>query len=87
MGGEVTFETVIQTLERCGVSTEIRNLDDEDINIHSGLCEVGGRKMLIIDERLREDGRVAAALEALRTLNLDGIFVPPAIREMLSDEF
>jgi hypothetical protein len=87
MSAEVTFEMLAQTLERCGVSVELRDLADDDINIHSGLCEIGGRKTLIIDERLGESGRVAVALEAVRSQNLDGIFVPPAIREALNDEF
>jgi hypothetical protein len=83
----VALETILLALERCGVSTEIRNLADDDIRIESGICEMGGRKILIIDERLNERGRVSAALSALKGQNLDGIFVPPAIRELLNDAF
>lgn len=86
MPNNVTFDMLALTLERCGVFTEIRDLTDDDVNIKSGLCEIGGRKMLIVDERLSENGRVAAALEALRTQNTDGIFVPPAVRELLNGD-
>ena len=86
MPKNVTFEMLVLTLERCGVNVEIRDLADDDVNIKSGLCEIGGRRTLIVDERLGENGRVAAAMEALRSQNLDGIFVPPAVRELLNDE-
>jgi len=86
MSGEVTFEMLTRALERCGVAVELRDLADDDVNIKSGLCEIGGRKTLIIDERLGEGGRTAAALEALKSQNTDGIFVPPAVRKLLNDE-
>ncbi|MBI3794587.1 MAG: hypothetical protein HY280_07640 [Nitrospinae bacterium] len=86
MEGGVTFEILAHTLERCGVLVELRNLDDEDIIIKGGLCEMGGKKYLIVDERLGDDGRIQTALDALKTLNLEEVFVPPAIREMLGHE-
>ncbi len=86
MAGEVTFEMLTRALERCGVAVEVRDLADDDINVKSGLCEIGGRKTLIIDERLGEGGRAAAALEALKSQNTEGMFVPPAVRKLLNDE-
>jgi hypothetical protein len=87
MSDGMTFETVAQTLERCGVTVELRDLADDDISIKSGLCEIDGRKTLIVDERLGEKERVAEALKALASQDLAGIFVPPAIRNLLNDEY
>jgi hypothetical protein len=83
MHGNVSFDMLAQTLERLGIVVEIRDLADDDINIKSGLCEIGGRKTLIIDERLDENARTTAALAALRTQNMDNAYIPPAIRELL----
>ena len=86
MSGDISFQMLVQTLERCGIFAEIRDLSDDDLNIKSGLCEIGGRKILIVDERLGEEGRIKTAVSALRAQNLDGLYMPPAIRELIEND-
>lgn len=79
----VTGEQLAETLERYGITLEYRDLSDDDIAIQSGLCDMGGKKTLIIDTRLGQRARIGVMAEALKTLDLEGIYLPPAIRALL----
>lgn len=79
----ILYEQMLETLAKTGIEVELRDLADDDITIKSGLCEIGGRKTLIIDERLDTRARLAVAADALRTVDLEGVYVPPAVREFL----
>ncbi len=76
-------EQLAEILRRCGIALELRDLSDDDINIHSGLCDMGGKKTLIIDTRLPADTQAGVMLETLKTLDLENIYLPPAVRELL----
>ncbi len=83
MNREQLFEQLISALEKCGIIVEFRNLGDSEINIKSGLCEAGSRRMLIMDKRLPLQQKIELSLKTLESENIDDIFVPPAIREMI----
>jgi len=70
-------------VERCGISYELHDLSDNELNIKSGLCEVDSRRKLILDNRLPETGKIKIIVETLKSENLDSIFIPPAVREII----
>lgn len=70
-------------VERCGISCELHDLSDNELNIRSGLCEVDSGRKLILDSRLSETGKIKIIIETLKSENLDSIFIPPAVRGVI----
>ncbi len=83
MESERLLEELKTVAERCGISCELRDLSDNELNIKSGLCEVDSRRKLILDSRLTETGKIKIIVETLKSENLDSIFMPPAVREVI----
>lgn len=86
MDQETLYSMLEETLARCGVAIELRDLSDDEVNIKSGLCEVEGRKKLIIHRRLSLSARVAVMADALKRQALDGVYLPPALRDHLGGD-
>ncbi len=70
-------------LENIGVSFELRNLDDDEITIKGGFCEVKKSRRLILDKRTTSNYRINRILEFLRKENLENVFIQPRIRELI----
>ncbi len=83
MENEQLLEELKTVVERCGISYELRDLSDNELNIKSGLYEVDSGRKLIVDRRLTDAGRIKFLIETLRSENLDPIFMPPAVREII----
>ncbi len=83
MNREQILEQLISALEKCGIIVELRDLADNEINVKSGLCETAGRKMLIVDKHLPLKQKIELSIQTLQSENLDDIFLPPAIREII----
>lgn len=75
-----------ETLRHCGIEVERRDLTDDEHNIRSGLCEVEGRRVLILDKRLPPKIHAAIMADTLRDENLENIYVSPAVRQPLGME-
>lgn len=86
MDPETLFSLLEDALSRCGVGIELRDLADDEVNIKSGLCEVEGKKRLIIHRRLPLPARVAVMAGALKQQDLGGIYLSPALRAYLGGE-
>lgn len=65
------------------VRLEKLTVDDDLPRPRSGLVSLGSRKLVIIDRVLSPEARTGALAEALRGLDLGGVFLPPAVREIL----
>lgn len=75
-----------ETLAHCGIEMELRNLADDEHNIRSGLCEVEGRRVLILDKRLPPQIQAAIMADTLKDEDLENIYVSPAVRQYLGME-
>lgn len=75
----------LSILEKLDVKIEVKSLDDPEFSIGSGLCRIGKKKMLFIDRHLPDTARLDIMIEALASLNTEGIFVPPVIRELIDN--
>jgi hypothetical protein len=51
----------------------------------SGRCRVRGEEMLFVDRALPAAERVVVLTDELRRRNLEGVYVPPAVRRLLGD--
>lgn len=86
MDTEALFTALEETLAHCGIELDIRDLADDEYNIRSGLCEVEGRRVLILDKRLSPKTHAAIMADTLKDENLDTIYVSPAVRQYLGLE-
>ena len=66
--------------DRLGI--EIRYIDDGP----SGLCTVKGKRVMFIDRNLDKRTQLDLFVRDFKTLNLEGFFVVPIIRKLLSME-
>ena len=66
--------------QRLGI--EIRYIDDGP----SGLCTVKGSRVMFIDRNLDKRTQLDLFVRDFKTLNLEGFFVVPIIRKLLSME-
>ena len=48
-----------------------------------GMCVLRGKRMAIVDSNLRVPDRVAALLSVLAREDLNGVYIPPAVRRGL----
>jgi hypothetical protein len=83
MESERLLEELKDVLAKCGISYELRDLSDSELNINSGLCEVDAERKLIVDRRLPEKRRMDFIVKTLRSENLESVFMPPAVREII----
>lgn len=83
MESDRLLEELNEVLQRRGISLEMRDLSDNELNIKSGLCVVDLERRLIVDRRLPEHGRIDFILKILRSEELGGVFMPPAVREII----
>jgi len=86
MEPELLLEELKSVLEKCGITLEMRNLDDEELTIHGGYCEVKKEQRLIVDRRLPVTVQTKTVIDFLRNENLDGIYIPPRVREIIESD-
>lgn len=68
------------------VRTEKLTVDDDLPRPRSGLVRLAGKPMIILDRGLSPEVRARTLAEALSGLDLNGVFLPPAVREMVEEQ-
>ncbi len=57
--------------------------DEESIKLVGGLCWLKGENVLIINSKATLAEKIRALGEALKHFDLDGVYILPAVRELL----
>jgi hypothetical protein len=57
--------------------------EEETINVVGGLCKLRGKPLLIINSKATEKDKIKIFVQALRSFDLDQIYIKPAIRALL----
>lgn len=83
MDAETLRHALEEALAHCGIELDIRNLEDDEHTFRSGLCEVEGRRVLILDKRLPLKIQAAIMADTLKDEDLENIYVSPAVRRYL----
>jgi hypothetical protein len=69
---------------RLGIAVRAEPLAGEILDGRAGgLCRLRGRPLVVVDSRLGTEDRIDVLAAALATFDLDGVFVPPAVRERI----
>jgi hypothetical protein len=75
------LETAAQHL---GVKVRYESLVASGPTGGGGLCKIKGDWCIIIDKKTAPSERASILCDALATMDTDGIFLPPKVREMLA---
>jgi len=72
-------------LEKLSISIRRESLNSDGRTPFSvgGLCRIRGQKVMLIDPSVPEEQTVALLFEALKTLDLSDVYLPPSIRDRL----
>ncbi len=79
--------TFLQCLEdiasRLGAELRYENLGCPGIRTEGGLCRLSGKTVIFIDRRESRQKKIRILARALNRMDLEGIFIPPAVRGLL----
>jgi hypothetical protein len=69
--------------ERAGMKIHYEDLNDEEVRIRGGHCRLHKKRLILIDPRSGEMDRLKILIRALKETALDGLYILPAIRELI----
>ncbi len=72
-------------LEQLDISVRYEDLSDPDLSAQSGLCKVKGRSHYIVDRSETLSEKIRLLSKCLKGMDLDGVYIKPAIRNLLDD--
>jgi len=84
MDDHITLSLLEELADRLGIPIRYEIIKDE-LTGPGGLCRVNGEFILIIDSTAAAKEKIQIMTEALRRFDLDGIYVRPALRELLEE--
>jgi hypothetical protein len=84
MEPETTYQYLEDLAEQIGISIRYDDLSDPELPATSGLCKVKGRYVYIMDRSKSLSDKITLLTECLSRIDLNGIYVLPAIRELLN---
>jgi hypothetical protein len=77
------FEELALAAERAGVKVREETFDPNLSDVkrpRGGLCTLRGERLILVDAKLPLPERIATLAEALASVDLEGIFMPPVVR-------
>lgn len=86
MQPEKIYQHLEQLAEKLGISIRYDDLFDQEVPARSGLCTVKGRNLYIMDRSKSTSEKIRLLSQCLCRMDLEGIYVLPAIRELLGEE-
>jgi hypothetical protein len=79
-----TYQYLEDLAEQLGISIRYDDLSDPELPATSGLCKVRGRHFYIMERSKSLSDKIRLLSQCLSRIDLDGIYVLPAIRELLN---
>lgn len=83
LDAERALEALEGACRRLGVEVRYVDFAADEIRPVSGRCRLRGRDLILVDGALGPQERLRAVAASLRGLDLEGVFLPPAVRELL----
>lgn len=83
MQPEKIYQHLEELAEQLGISIRYEDLCDQEVSVRSGLCTVKGRNLYIMDRSKSTSEKIRLLSHCLCRMDLDGIYVLPAVREHL----
>ncbi|MBI2880075.1 MAG: hypothetical protein HYY21_00700 [Candidatus Tectomicrobia bacterium] len=81
------LELALAALERAcrklGVEVRYADFSAAEIRPASGRCRLLGRDLILVDAALGARERLCALAACMKDLDLEGVFLPPAVRDLV----
>lgn len=77
------YHNLKETAEKIGITVKEHNFKNAGIHVSSGLCKIRDQQFFIMDKRLTVREKIETLAECLREMNLEAVYIVPAIRELL----
>lgn len=77
------LEHLEEITRRLGVELRYENLGTSGIRCDGGYCRVAGKPMILLNRKDSRRRKILVLARSLRKLDLEGIFIPPAVREVI----
>ncbi|MBN2802846.1 MAG: hypothetical protein JXR91_07115 [Deltaproteobacteria bacterium] len=83
---DIILKLLEQTAQRLEISIRYETIliDKNQSQTSGGLCKIKGKNYIIINSKLLPAEKCLVIRETLRNINMDNIFIPPLIRQLLS---
>lgn len=86
----MTESTILTHLEeiaaRLGVQLRYDDLGRNGIRTEGGLCRVLGQPVIFLNRRDSTRRTILVLARSLRKLDLEGVFIPPAVRKIIESK-
>ncbi|MDA2915736.1 hypothetical protein MYX64_02675 [Nitrospinae bacterium AH_259_B05_G02_I21] len=86
MNDEELLQHLESIAERLDLTVSYVEFSGADWRTSSGMCRVKDEHRILIDKRLPAQEQASAICKALSTFDLEGIYCPPRVRELIEDE-
>ena len=83
MEPEQTYLQLEELAAKLGISIRYENLSASRHHVKSGLCKLRGKYIFIMDSAATTSQRIELLADCLRKMNLDDIYLVPALRSLL----
>jgi hypothetical protein len=77
------LEHLEEVAGRLGVELRYENLTAVGVKSDGGFCKVGGKPMILLNRKDSRRRQIQILARSLNKLNLEGIFIPPAVRKVI----
>jgi hypothetical protein len=68
---------------RLGIELRHENLGTTGVKCEGGYCVVAGKPIIFLNRKDSRRRKILVLAKALRKINLEGLFIPPAIRRII----
>jgi hypothetical protein len=83
MNDTLLLQHLEEIAHRLGVELRYENLSHSGIRSEGGFCKVAGKPIILINRKDSRHRKILVLARSLRKLNLEGIFIPPAVRRVI----
>ena len=80
------LEHLEEVASRLGIELRYENLGQSGIRCEGGFCKVGGKSLILINRKDSQSRKIHILLKSLKKMDLNGIFVPPAVRKLIDQQ-
>jgi hypothetical protein len=80
---EKIYQHLEELAERLGISVRYEDLSASGFRVKSGLCTIKGKATFLMDKSMNTDQRISLLSECLEGMELEGVFIVPALRSLL----
>jgi len=75
-----------ETAEKAGIRVRYEQLDLDEAVVRNGLCTIKGERTLFIHKSHSPAEKIRILAEALKRVDLTGVYLKPAVRELIDPD-